>query len=43
MLAVNNFSDVLQCLATAKKELSDSLSAIEYMDYESFKISLDYL
>ena len=43
LLAVDNFDDVIACLASAKRELSDSLSAIEYMDAASFNISLDYL
>jgi hypothetical protein len=33
----------LKCLQIAKKELMNSLSAVEFMDWESTKIALDYL
>lgn len=42
LLATNDYEKVLKCLQLAKKELSDSLSAIEFMDYESINFSLDY-
>ena len=43
MLASNNYDDILKGLQTAKAELSDSLSAIEFMDWESVSIALDHL
>ena len=42
LLATDNFDDVLKCLQTAKRELSDSIGAIEYMDYDSAAFSLNY-
>jgi hypothetical protein len=42
LLGSNNYENVLKCLQEAKKELSDSLSAIEFLDYGSLAFSLDY-
>lgn len=42
MIGTDNYDNILSCLQTAKKELGDSLSAIEYMDYESVAFSLNY-
>lgn len=33
----------MQCLKIAKTELMSSLSAVEFMDWESTSIALDYL
>lgn len=43
LLASNDYDKILKCLQIAKKELMTSLSAVEFMDWESTKIALDYL
>ena len=43
LLASNDFEKILQCLKIAKMELMTSLSAVEFMDWESTSIALDYL
>ena len=43
MLASNDYDKILKCLQISKKELMTSLSAVEFMDWESTKIALDYL
>lgn len=43
LLASNDYSKILSCLQIAKKELMTSLSAVEFMDWESAKIAMDYL
>ena len=43
LLASNDFSKILSCLQIAKKELMTSLSAVEFMDWESASIAMDYL
>lgn len=43
MLGSNNYNHILNCLSIAKKDLGDSVSAIEYLDWESLKLSIDYL
>ena len=43
MLASNDFDQTLKCLQIAKKELNAGLSAVEFMDWESTSIALDYL
>lgn len=43
LLASNDFEQILKCLQIAKKELMTSLSAVEFMDWESTSIALDYL
>lgn len=43
MLASNDYQQILDCLKIAKKELMTSLSAVEFMDWESTSIALDYL
>jgi hypothetical protein len=43
LLASNDFSKILQCLSIAKKELMTSLAAVEFMDWESASIAMDYL
>ncbi|CDW78252.1 d-lactate dehydrogenase mitochondrial precursor [Stylonychia lemnae] len=42
LIASDDFEQILACLRHAKRELNDTLSAIEFMDYESVKFSLDY-
>jgi FAD/FMN-containing dehydrogenase len=42
LVASNDFDQVLNCLHISKRELADQLSAIEFMDWESVKLSLDY-
>ena len=43
LLAANDFSQILSCMKIAKKELMTSLSAVEFMDWESASIAMDYL
>ena len=43
MLASNDFENIMQCLKVSKRELMTNLSAVEFMDWESTKIALDYL
>ena len=40
---MNDYQSVVNCLEKAKKQFSDNLSAIEYMDYDSVWFSLNYL
>ena len=42
-MAANDFSQILSCMKIAKKELMTSLSAVEFMDWESASIAMDYL
>ena len=42
LLASNNYQDMLSCLHIAKKELMTSLSAIEFMDWESASIHFEH-
>jgi D-2-hydroxyglutarate dehydrogenase len=42
LLGGNNYDDVLKCLQVAKKNLSDSLTAIEFMDWSSASLAIDY-
>jgi FAD/FMN-containing dehydrogenase len=42
LLASDSYDKILDCLKKAKIHLSDSLSAIEFMDYPSVAFSLDY-
>jgi hypothetical protein len=43
LLASNDFDKILACLQIAKKELMTNLSAVEFMDWESASIAMDYL
>jgi FAD/FMN-containing dehydrogenase len=43
LLASNDFSKIMKCLQIAKRELMGQLSAVEFMDWESTSIALDYL
>ena len=43
LLASNDYDQILQCLKIAKRELMTSLSAVEFMDWESASIAMDYL
>lgn len=43
LLASNDFEQIIQCLKIAKRELMTSLSAVEFMDWESASIAMDYL
>eukprot|EP00347_Sterkiella_histriomuscorum_P002176 403369172 len=42
LLASDDYNKVLKCLSQAKRDLSDTLSAIEFMDYESLAFSMNY-
>lgn len=42
-MASNDFEQIINCLKIAKRELMTSLSAVEFMDWESTSIALDYL
>ncbi|GAB5371095.1 hypothetical protein AAMO2058_001550200 [Amorphochlora amoebiformis] len=43
MLAVKSFQDVLEILGAAREQLVDILSAVEFLDLVSMKMSLSYL
>jgi FAD/FMN-containing dehydrogenase len=43
LLASNDYQQILDCLKISKLELMDSLAAVEFMDWESTSIALDYL
>jgi hypothetical protein len=43
LVGSNDYESILKCLNISKTELSDSLSAIEFMDWESYSMALDYL
>ena len=43
LLASNDYEQILKCLQISKKELMTSLSAVEFMDWESASIAMDYL
>jgi len=42
LLGANNFDHIMKCLHIAKTELSSSLSAVEFMDWESASIALEH-
>lgn len=43
LLASNDYQQILDCLKISKLELMNSLAAVEFMDWESTAIALDYL
>lgn len=43
LLASNDYQQILDCLKIAKCELMNTLAAVEFMDWESTSIALDYL
>jgi hypothetical protein len=43
LLGTNDYDKVIQCLQISKGFLGESLSAIEYMDWESVAFSLTYM
>ena len=43
LLGMNEYSQIVKCLERAKISFSDSLSAIEYMDWHSARYALEYL
>uniref|UniRef100_A0A7S3CK84 FAD-binding PCMH-type domain-containing protein n=1 Tax=Strombidium rassoulzadegani TaxID=1082188 RepID=A0A7S3CK84_9SPIT len=43
LLASNDYEQIMKCLQISKKELSSQLSAVEFMDWESASIAMDYL
>lgn len=42
-MASNDFGKIMKCLQISKRELKGNLSAVEFMDWESTSIALDYL
>jgi hypothetical protein len=42
LIGTDSYENIIECLKKAKRHLNDSLSAIEYMDYESVAFSLNY-
>jgi hypothetical protein len=42
LLASNSYEDIMNCLKIAKKELMTTLSAVEFMDWESASIHLEH-
>lgn len=43
LLGSNDYEKIMNCLKIAKKELMTSLSAVEFMDWESASIAMNYL
>jgi FAD/FMN-containing dehydrogenase len=43
LLGSDDFGKIMQCLQISKRELMGQLSAVEFMDWESASIAMDYL